>query len=663
MADFGIDWSAAPNPNALSDMSTAAMQGAQQGQALRGISALHGIDISDPGSINQGIANLVRAGAADQASALMGLQLQRFKNSALVHAINTPLIPPSPSQNEAPADPGAQQQAVLGQAKSAVDALIAIPAGPARDQQFATVKAGLVHAGMQPDYIDHMVPDPNDTAHLQSISSTLANVLDHPQFGGTNPNADLTPHPRSAAFGQAPNYASNPDVINAVAQRENLGLPVAETGKLLATSQGYTGALSPGQEAAFGGQPTTQAPYAPINPSPGQPTIDPNTGQQIAPPPAFPASISNVGPAETPVVLNPNTGGTNIATNSGASPSSTSNAAPVKFEPGTVMPSTQAAEMLHNPGAFFGKLLGSNGVQVTSAARTPEHNAAVGGVPNSEHIPGNGTAYDFKVPPGMTNQQAVARIVASGVPFDQLIDEGSHIHFGIGPQMRGQVLNLSARSQGAQIAGKTLPSPAPIPGGNGLYQPDFTGKVSQVSGTGMGPGEIVSKATGDPAVSSTKEALTNYNAMAQNASTLTGPAALGMMENMTRAYSGLGARPQGIAALMNTFGIAPKLQGQFQQALEGKGPLTPEMRQQLLDASYNLLKAHYGVAQQTLQGYRSAATTANSDPGVLDKVLPGLPHHYYVTPPPASARVRGAVIDSPKGELMWNGSVWIPARA
>jgi hypothetical protein len=63
---------------------------------------------------------------------------------------------------------------------------------------------------------------------------------------------------------------------------------------------------------------------------------------------------------------------------------------------------------------------------VTSGARTPEHNAAVGGVPNSYHL--KGQAVDLKPPAGMTTGQFAAAIKASGIPLEEVIDEGNHVH-------------------------------------------------------------------------------------------------------------------------------------------------------------------------------------------------------------------------------------------
>ena len=65
------------------------------------------------------------------------------------------------------------------------------------------------------------------------------------------------------------------------------------------------------------------------------------------------------------------------------------------------------------------------GVTVTSGKRTPQRNAEVGGVPNSQHIAG--TAIDILPPRGMTPAQVKAGFAARGVDVD-VIDEGDHYH-------------------------------------------------------------------------------------------------------------------------------------------------------------------------------------------------------------------------------------------
>ena|ERR1700722_18224478 len=83
--------------------------------------------------------------------------------------------------------------------------------------------------------------------------------------------------------------------------------------------------------------------------------------------------------------------------------------------------------------AQFGPLI------VSSGYRCPALNAAVGGVPDSEHV--LACAADI-VPVGgwtdtLTREAVVAWYVASGLPFDQVIDEGSGtsrwVHVGMAP--------------------------------------------------------------------------------------------------------------------------------------------------------------------------------------------------------------------------------------
>lgn len=87
-------------------------------------------------------------------------------------------------------------------------------------------------------------------------------------------------------------------------------------------------------------------------------------------------------------------------------------------------------------------IFGGSTVTITSAGRTPEHNIQVGGSPTSEHTTYN--AWDFNVANVPTKDAAVAlaqRLGREGVKFDQIIDEGTHVHVGFGPKDRGEVLS------------------------------------------------------------------------------------------------------------------------------------------------------------------------------------------------------------------------------
>ena len=64
---------------------------------------------------------------------------------------------------------------------------------------------------------------------------------------------------------------------------------------------------------------------------------------------------------------------------------------------------------------------------VTSIYRTPAHNRAVGGVPNSFHLAGR--AIDVARRPGVSHFQVAALLRKAGYDLIESIDEGDHSHF------------------------------------------------------------------------------------------------------------------------------------------------------------------------------------------------------------------------------------------
>lgn len=84
------------------------------------------------------------------------------------------------------------------------------------------------------------------------------------------------------------------------------------------------------------------------------------------------------------------------------------------------------------------RLLGDRVISVSSGFRCPELNRTVGGARNSAHL--SGLAVDFNCY-GFGEPAAVCQaIAASGIAFDQLIEEGRWVHMSFDARMRRQVL-------------------------------------------------------------------------------------------------------------------------------------------------------------------------------------------------------------------------------
>jgi len=102
------------------------------------------------------------------------------------------------------------------------------------------------------------------------------------------------------------------------------------------------------------------------------------------------------------------------------------------------LPAVQlVAERLEVVRAAIGKP-----IVITSGYRSPAHNKAIGGAPNSAHI--RGLAADYQVS-GFTSlglaEATREALRAAGEPWDQIIWYASdrHCHLGLDLRMRGQM--------------------------------------------------------------------------------------------------------------------------------------------------------------------------------------------------------------------------------
>lgn len=100
-------------------------------------------------------------------------------------------------------------------------------------------------------------------------------------------------------------------------------------------------------------------------------------------------------------------------------------AAPATMDGPLQDPSPQAVQKL------IQGLAGQYGGQVTSLQRTPERNARVGGVANSQHIPGTAGDVVFRDPQAKAAYMQAAR--SAGL---EVIDEGDHVHAELPPGAR-----------------------------------------------------------------------------------------------------------------------------------------------------------------------------------------------------------------------------------
>lgn len=85
-------------------------------------------------------------------------------------------------------------------------------------------------------------------------------------------------------------------------------------------------------------------------------------------------------------------------------------------------------------------LLGGKAITISSGYRSLTVNRALGSKDTSAHV--QGFACDF-ICPGFGTPLAICKVIAaSGIRFDQLIEEGAWVHLSIDPRMRQQLLTM-----------------------------------------------------------------------------------------------------------------------------------------------------------------------------------------------------------------------------
>lgn len=250
--------------------------------------------------------------------------------------------------------------------------------------------------------------------------------------------------------------------------------PDGSAGPQSPTSQGApaaSGGILSGLASLFGHGGSQPAPSPPPDASP-----------QISGP-QFPGSILASMAQDPPGAPQAVPGGAPPQLANGPSTSGPGPSSPLPAPAAPTPPSTPPlAALIADPARAFSSVVGQP-VQITSSVRSPAHNAAVGGSPTSEHLAGNGNAWDMVVP-GMSTAQLANQLRASGLPYDQIIDEGSHVHFGIGPRMRGQALVATGQGYAPMgpLPGQGAPQQSQAP--QGAPQPQSIAQQPPASAQG-----------------------------------------------------------------------------------------------------------------------------------------------------------------------------------
>src|SRR5215217_9000486 len=121
---------------------------------------------------------------------------------------------------------------------------------------------------------------------------------------------------------------------------------------------------------------------------------------------------------------------------------------------------------------------------VTSIYRSPAHNRAVGGVPNSFHLAGR--AIDVARRPGVSHFQVAAMLRKAGYDLIESIDEGDHSHFAFRvPGAEGQM--AAAAVEPAPVAEKPKPNLV-LADDHGELLLDLAPKPTLLAGAASGPG-------------------------------------------------------------------------------------------------------------------------------------------------------------------------------
>lgn len=296
------------------------------------------------------------------------------------------------------------------------------------------------------------------------------------------------------------------------------------------------------------------------------------------------------------------------------------------------------------------KSLTGQGVRITSGARTPEHNAEVGGAKNSYHL--RGQAYDLVPPAGMTMAQLETKLRSSGVKFAELLNEGDHVHVAWGDHSAPAA--ASEAPEGARLLVQR-PKTAKAGDAPSGYRWSANGGLEFIPGGPADPAvqatntaKNTRKAAADlrkefnqrPEVKDYREVATSYRTIQDLGSKP--PTAAGDL-SMIFAYMkmldpGSVVREGEFATAQNAAGIPDQLKNLYNRALNGQR-LNPKQRADFTNQAKSLhdtrLKRYGEIAGE----YRGYAQDYDIDPNQVTRLPEAPPAAPATAKPPPNAAV------------------------
>ncbi len=226
MADIAINWDAgaSANPHGPLGVVESAYSGAEKGyelgQKAAVRSALQGVDLNDPASLDTAMGGLVRAGAGDQATALQGLGISRQLNKIVMPQLvkrmqESSAAPDEPQGGGSPlfgGNPNVESHYgdTMGQATKAVESLAALPLAE-RPAAAAQIRQQFIDRGVPAAAIDDHMTDLSDAG----LAATAKFFGDHAAWmqspDGHAAGAPAPTHP--TGWGWA-NSAMNDQLLN-----------------------------------------------------------------------------------------------------------------------------------------------------------------------------------------------------------------------------------------------------------------------------------------------------------------------------------------------------------------------------------------------------------------------------------------------------------------